>query len=323
MKIAKKLLVGAAASILLLTGCSAADDGGDSTNGSDETQHLKVAVYGSGEESVIDIAEEQGWFEEAGISVEKVIIGAPPAVVASAQSGEVDIALVPSVLAARVIVEGVPLTIVGSVDGYPAEDKETYDANILFASPASNITSIDELEGATIAVSARGSLFEVVITNSLLENGVDPESINWVAMDFASSLPALEEGTIDAAPMISPMTADAMNRGMVPLGYPTSDFLGKVPVDYWVSSPQVIEERGDAIRAFRDATYRAAEWANENPDAVKELAIEIGGVDVAPEDVNAIYFPAEVDQAALEAMVSRMVEMGFLEENDATFTVLD
>lgn len=319
----RKILLGfaAGAAALALAACSGGG-GGESDGDEGGVEHLKVAVYGSTEESVIDIAEREGWFAEAGIEVEKVIIGAPPAVVAAAQSGEVDVALVPSVLVVRGIAEGVPLTIVGAVDGYPAENPEDYDSGPLLTSPDSGITSVGDLEGATIAVSARGSMFEVKITNLLLQSGVDPESINWVTMDFATSLPALEDGTIDAAPMISPMSEDAIKRGMVVLGYPGAAFFPEVPVDLWVASPDVIEKRGDAIRAFRDATYRAAQWANEHEDEVKELGVEIGQVDVDPQELKPMHFITEVDVDALERLNERMIEMGFL-ENRAEFVVLD
>lgn len=321
MRIRKILAASAAIAALALGGCSAGGGQGDDGGGG-AVEHLKVAVYGSTEESVIDIAEREGWFAEAGIEVEKVVIGAPPAVVAAAQSGEVDIAMVPSVLVVRVIAEGVPLTIVGSVDGYPAENPEDYDSGPLLTSPDSGITSVKDLEGATIAVSARGSSFEVKITNMLLQNDVDPSTINWVTMDFATSLPALEDGSIDAAPMISPMTEEAIGRGMVVLGYPGAAFFPEVPVDLWVAAPNVVEERGDTIRAFRDATYRAAEWANAHEDEVKELGVEIGQVDVDPKELKPMHFITEVDVDALGRLNDRMIEMGFL-ENRAEFVVLD
>lgn len=312
-----------AASALLITGCSGGNGGDGGDTGEEGTQKLTVAVYGSTEEAVIDIAEQQGWWDEAGLEVEKMIIGAPPALVAAAQSGEVDIAMIPTILAVRTIAEGVPLTIVGALDGPPADDLETYDSGPLLTSPESGITSMDQLEGATIAVSARGSSFEVSISSALLDAGVDPASINWVTMDFATSLPALEDGSIDAAPMISPFTIEALDRGMIPLAYPGGQFLQGAPVDLWLTSNDTAEDRGDALRQFRDITYRAAAWANEHEDEVKEMGIEIGGLDLDPADMKPMhFFEEDVPASVLERVNQKMNDLGFLDKT-ATFVFLD
>ncbi|MCB1273055.1 MAG: ABC transporter substrate-binding protein [Leucobacter sp.] len=327
MKIRKTLLAGAAIAALALAGCASGGGGGSTDNsgggGDAAPEHLKVAVYGSTEELVIDIAEEQGLFADAGIEVEKVIIGAPPALVAATQSNEVDIAMIPTILAVRTMAEGVPLTIVGALDGSPVGEGEKYDSGALFASQKSGITSMSQLAGKTIVVSARGSSFEVSITNALIKAGVDPASINWVTMDFATSLPALKDGSVDAAPMISPFDLQAKAQGSVVLGYPGSDFLEGAPVDLWLTSNETAEKRGDALRAFRDATYQAAAWANANEDAVKKLGIEIGGVDMDPADMKPMhFFESDVPVSDLERINQTLIDMGFL-DSKATFTFLN
>ncbi|CAG7610205.1 ABC transporter substrate-binding protein [Leucobacter soli] len=324
MKAMKLGLALLAASTLLLTACSGgAGSESPDAGGEAGVQKLKVAVYGSTEEAVIDIAEEQGLFADAGIEVEKVIVGAPPALVAATQSNEVDIAMIPTILAVRTMAEGVPLVIVGSLDGAPAGQGEIYDSGALFASEKSGITSVDQLTGKTIVVSARGSSFEVSITSALVAAGVDPSTINWVTMDFASSLPALKDGSVDAAPMISPFNLQAEAQGSVVLGYPGSDFLDGAPVDLWLTSTDTAEKRGDALRAFRDATYQAATWANANEDEVKQLGIEIGGLDLDPADMKPMhFFEADVPVADLERINQTLIDMGFLDAT-AQFTFLD
>lgn len=325
MKIRKTLLAGAAIAALALAGCASGGAGDNGNDGGNDAavEHLKVAVYGSTEEAVIDIAEEQGLFADAGIEVEKVILGAPPALVAATQSNEVDIAIIPTILAVRTIAEGVPLTIVGALDTVPAGQGEKYDSGALFASEKSGITSMSELTGKTIVVSARGSSFEVSITAALIAAGVDPSTINWVTMDFASSLPALKDGSIDAAPMISPLNLQAEAQGSVILGYPASEFLDGAPVDLWLTSAETAEKRGDALRAFRDATYQAAVWANAHPDEVSALGLEIAGLDLDPADMTPMYFyESDVPVADLERINQTLIDMGFL-DTTAEFTFLD
>lgn len=314
------LIAGAA---LLLTGCSSSEPAGEADAGSSsEVQSLTVAVYGSGEEGVIDIAEEQGYFDEVGIEVEKVIIGAPPAVIAATQAGEVDIAMSPVIPGLTAMANGVPLVIVAGVDGFPAENAQDYDAGPVMVNPDSGFADFGDLEGATIAVPARGAMYEVVITAVLEDEGVDPSSINWVTMDFGAALDAVVAGDIDAAPSLPALDAGARANGLVELGFPGSAFTGEGPIDLWVTSPETAESKQAAVQGFHDAVMRAADWGNENVEEVKELALEISGLELSVDEIKPIHFETSVNVEALERMSKRLVALGFIEQ-EPELTILD
>lgn len=321
----KSLSISAAALgvILALSGCSSSNPSeAENPGAAGALTPLTVAVYGSGEEGVIDVAEREGYFEEAGIVVEKQIIGVPSAVLAATQAGEVDIAMTPVIPGLTAMANGVPLVIVGAVDGYPAENPSDYDSGVIVTSPESGITTLEGLAGATISVPARGAMFEVVVTSALVDAGVDPSSINWVTMDFGASLDSVASGDVDAAPMTPPLDAQAREMGLIELGNPGSMFTGVGPVDLWVAAPQTIEEKGDAIRAFRDAMNRAAQWGNEHPEDMKELSVEISGLDLDPAEVKPIWFETSVNEESLRDAGARLVELGFL-EREPELTILD
>lgn len=321
----KSLSISATAlgAVLLLAGCSSSGGAAPEASGDAEGPvALTVAVYGSGEEGVIDIAEREGYFEEAGITVEKMVIGAPPAVIAATQAGEVDVAMTPVIPGLTAMANGVPLVIVGAVDGFPAENAADFDSGVIVTNPESGITDLEGLAGATISVPARGAMFEVVITSALVDSNVDPSTINWVTMDFGASLDAVANGDVDAAPMISPLDAQARDMGLIELGNPGSMFTGEGPVDLWVSSPATVEAKGDAIRAFRDATFRAGQWGNDNPEEMKQLSVEISGLDLDLADVKQIWFETSINEKNLRASAARLVELGFI-ESEPELTILD
>lgn len=296
---------------LALTSC-AADAPQSSEGDAAETVDLKVAVYGSGEEALIDIAEREGLFEEAGLNVEKVLVGAPPAVVAATQAGEVDIAMNPTIPTLTALGTGIPLEILGPISGYPAADAVDYDQMVILGDPDRGFDSMADLDGANIAVPARGAMFEVIIAASLEDNGIDPESINWIAMDFGAMIDALANGTVDAAPAGPALQPAALDAGLAVIGNPALEFVGAGATDLWITSNESAANNGDALRAFRDAVNEASVWANENVDEIKQMSIDITGYDLELDDVYPIYFMTEVNAEQLAEQGQRLVDLGFL-----------
>ena len=300
--------------VAALSGCSSTPTATTTTTAPKEVTNLTVAVYGSTEEAIIDIAKEKGWLAEAGISVEKKVVGPPPAMVAAVAGDQVDLAMIPTIPYINAASNGVPIQIVGAVDGLPETDPSSADSGSIIANPKSGIKGFADLEGKTISVPARGGLFEVIVTGALEGAGVDPTSIKWVEMDFGAALQAVEKGTIDAAPMISPLDAKAIADGMVVIGHPQTEFFGPGGlIDVWVTSDNTASKKADAIRAFRDVMYKAGAYGNENPDEVKQLGIDIMEVDLTIDKITNVYYFSEFSTESIEKVNAKMIDLGFLE----------
>ena len=278
-----------------------------------EITTLSVAVYSSTEEAIIDIADQQGWLAEAGIAVEKQVVGPPPAMIAAVAGDQVDLAMIPTIPYLNAASNSVPIQIVGAVDGLPEQDPASADSGSIIANPASGITDFAGLAGKTISVPARGGLFEVIVTGALKSAGVDPSSVKWVEMDFGAALQAVESGDIDAAPMISPLDAKAVADGMTVIGHPQTEFFGPGGlIDVWVTSDNTATAKHDAILAFRDAMYRAGQYGNEHPDEVKQLGIDIMGVDLTIDQITNVNYVPAFDVASIEKINTSMIDLGFL-----------
>jgi NitT/TauT family transport system substrate-binding protein len=278
-----------------------------------EVTTLKVAVYGSTEEAIIDIADQQGWLADAGLAVEKQVVGPPPAEIAAVAGDQVDVAMIPTIPYLNAASNSVPIQIVGAVDGLPETSPESADSGSIVVNPKSGITDFAGLKGKTISVPARGGLFEVIVTGALKAAGVDPASVKWVEMDFGAALQAVESGDIDAAPMISPLDAKAIADGMVVIGHPQTAFFGPGGlIDVWVTSDNTATAKHDAILAFRDIMYRAGQYGNEHPDEVKQLGIKIMGVDLKPEQITNVNYVPSFDVKAIEKINQSMIDLGFL-----------
>lgn len=302
-------LLAAGALVAAMTGCSSAAE-----PAAGEPTVLKVAVYGSTEEAIIDIAQEKGWLEEAGIKVEKQVVGPPPAEIAAVAGDQVDLAMIPTIPYLNAASNDVPIEIVGAVDGLPEKDPASADSGSIVANPKSGITGFGDLAGKTISVPARGGLFEVIVTGALKNAGVDPASVNWVEMDFGAALQAVEDGTIDAAPMISPLDAKALADGMVVIGHPQTEFFGPGGlIDVWITSVSTADKKHDAIAAFRDVMYRAGAYGNEHIDEVKNMGIKIMGVDLTTDQITNVNYVPSFEASTIANINKSMIELGFLD----------
>ncbi|MEJ1090907.1 ABC transporter substrate-binding protein [Microbacterium istanbulense] len=309
-------IAAAAAAVLALTACSS---GTDAPAADGELTTLKVATIGLVSDGALLLGDEQGFFEEEGLRIETSVVANPPAGLAAAQSGQVDIAYAPSIPLLNALASGVPLTVVAPADGYvegasELDDPASVDDTGLYASADSGITEVAELEGATIAVPARKAQLEVVIADSLQRAGVATESVNWVVLDFTSAVAALANGTVDAAGLVSPFTAEAEAGGSTFIDAPSVGFFEEGAVGLWTAGENTVSGKADAIAAFQRAVAKSNAYANENPDEAIQAGIDYTSSTLAVDQIKLPFWPAEVAPIDLERVNEKLVALGFLPE---------
>ncbi|MHA3683008.1 ABC transporter substrate-binding protein [Leucobacter sp. HY1908] len=307
------------AAALVLAGCSGgASDGGDA--GGDGLTKLKVATIGLTSDGSLINGIEKGFFEEEGLEIETSIVANPPAGLAAAQGGQIDVAYSPSIPLMNALSQGVALYVVGAADGaqpgvLDEEDLTQFDDTGLFAGKDSGITSIKDLAGKKIAIPARKAQLEVVIADLLEQEGINPDTgVEWVVLDFTSAVAALKSGNVDAAALVSPFTSEAEEQGSQQIAAPSVAFFGEGAVGLWVSGKPVIEQKPDAIAAFQRAVKKSNEYANEHPEESIEAGLKYTDSKLSVDEVVVPYWPLEVAPRDLENVNDKMVKLGFLEK---------
>lgn len=307
----------AAAGVLALTACTSAPADTSSDAGEGELTTLKVATIGLVSDGALLLGEKQGFFEDEGLQLETSVVANPPAGLAAAQSSQVDIAYAPSIPLLNALASGVPLKVVAPADGYIAgaadvEDPASVDDSGLYASADSGIESIEDLEGATIAVPARKAQLEVVISDALDRAGISPASVEWVVLDFTSAVAALKSGTVDAAGLVSPFTSEADAAGAVFLAAPSVGFFEEGAVGLWTAGESTVNAKADAIAAFQRAVTKSNAYANEHPEDAIQAGLDYTGSTLTVEDIKLPFWPAEVAPIDLERVNEKLVKLGFL-----------
>ncbi|WP_411719719.1 ABC transporter substrate-binding protein [Mycetocola sp.] len=262
------MTVGIASVIALtLSACSAATTPEAAPEASKDLTTLKVVTGNAAADAALQMGIDEGLFEDEGLEIELSLQPNPPAAIASLQGGQIDVAFAPNIPMLNAMSQGLKLEIIAPAYGYPDEaldsdDPSQFDDTAIIASPASGITDIRDLDGKTISVPARKAQLEVIVTGALKDAGVDPSSINWVTLDFVSSLEALKNGTIDAAGLITPFMDEAERLGMPNLGSPGLAFAEKGAAGVWLTSSAIADSKRDAIAGFQRAMLKSNATGN-------------------------------------------------------------
>jgi NitT/TauT family transport system substrate-binding protein len=242
------------------------------------------------------VAQEQGFFKKRGIDVEFIATNSsgnnPPALV----SGSVEIGgpTMPTLLQAND--GGLDLVVIAGGGVYPL------DGDILVARPESGIEKTTDLKGKKVGVPGLGALLHVMLRKSLKDNGIDPNSVQYVEVSFPQAADALKSGSIDAYPAQSPFTARILQSGA---GKAVQNWLQKTPdgtlTVVYATTRDWANKNRQTVTAFRDGMKEAATFIKANTDGANQaistytklpaqlvatIKIPEMSVDVSPEQVK-------------------------------------
>lgn len=300
---------------LALAACGA---GSDDAPASGDSATLKVGTIGLTSDAAIELAKSKGYFKDEGLVVETSVVANPPAGVAAAQSGQLDLTYTPSIPMLNALSQGVPLKIVAAADGYvdkalDQDDLTRIDDTALIIGKDSTITSPAELEGKTVSVPARKAQMEVTITRSVQQAGGDPSKINWIVLDFSSAVQSLAQGRIDAAGLVAPFNSKAVSAGGTVLSSPGVEFFERGAIGLWVAGESTATKKDEQLLAFSRAISKANAYANEHHDEAHEVAAKL--TDTPLEIIKnsaATFWPTEVRFEDIQRVNTRLAELGFL-----------
>jgi ABC-type nitrate/sulfonate/bicarbonate transport system substrate-binding protein len=284
----------------------------------DGTTTLKVGTIGIGSDAGIRLAADKGYFKEQGLNVEISVIANPPAGIAAAQSGQIDLTYTPSIPLLNALSQNVPLKIVAAADGYKdgageSTDLIRVDDTGLLVQKASTITRPKDLEGKSVSVPARKAQLEVTVSKLIKDDGGDPAKVNWMVLDPSSALQSLNSGRVDAASLIAPFTSKGVSEGNQLLASPGVGFFQQGAVGLWVAGAGTVKSKEKALEAFKTAIYKANAYANGHTDEAQQLSAEITKTPLDVVKSGAVnYWPEEVRMEDIERANKNLADLGFL-----------
>ncbi|MFW3168743.1 ABC transporter substrate-binding protein [Geodermatophilus sp. CPCC 206100] len=312
-----------AAVSLVLAACGGADDaeepaatGSSESSGSAPAEQVTVQA---GVIPVVDVAvlylgQEQGFFEDRGITLNFNTGQGGAALVPSVVSGDYQFAFsnVISVMQARE--QGLPLQIIAPAASSTG-DPDFGINSIMVIDPA--IQDAGDLAGRRIGVNTLNNLSEVMAKVAVEAAGGDPESVQLVELSFPDQVTALSAGDIDAFVCAEPFCSIAEDAGARVIANPYDDLAPgeQIASSAYFSTEQAIAEDPDLFARLQEAIAESQEYAQENPDEIRAQLPNFTTLDPALiETLRLPQFNGTVTGDELAALADASVQFGVLTE---------
>jgi NitT/TauT family transport system substrate-binding protein len=234
-----------------------------------EKPDLTVAVVPATSGAGLYIAQQRGYFAQAGLRAKIVPVASGVNALPELVNGSVDIdegQWTSDVAAQAAGAARLRVLAPGNSGGTGLEEVVT--------PPGSAVTSIGQLRGKTIAVNALNGLAVLLTSNVLSSHGVPASSVHFVVIPFPAMGAALAAHRVDAAFMTEPFLSAAENgHGVVPLFDIDQGAATNFPIAGYVTTQAWAARYPNTRGAFAAALTRGQELAATSRPAVEQAMI--------------------------------------------------
>jgi NitT/TauT family transport system substrate-binding protein len=225
-----------------------------------KTEHVRIATYTQGSLTALPLvlAEELGYFKQEGVEVEIEEMASGAKAIQALLGGSADVASAFYELTVQMAAQSRDLTSFVSLARYPGY--------ALIAAPASRRTvrRVEDLKGATVAISSPGSPTDEFLKYVLARHGLVTDAASTVAAGSnAARFAILERGGVEAAVLSDPAVTLFLHR------HPNTPVLADVRDRAGVKNILGTETYASAVLTSRE------QWLRRNPDTARRLATAV------------------------------------------------
>jgi NitT/TauT family transport system substrate-binding protein len=309
------LAVGAAC-VALGVGCGGDDEepaSGGSTEQQAEAVTLKVGVIPIADVAPLYLGIKKGFFEEENLTIEPQLAEGGAAIIPSVMSGDYQIGFSNAVSLLIAASKDLPVQIISQgVLGGTNED-DAWDAVVV--PKGSDVKSIEDLAGKTIAVNTLNNIGPVTINSALEKAGVDYESVKYVEVPFPEMGAALEAKRVDAAFTVEPAYSGAVGAGGTAIFSSYVQTAPNLTVATYFASKQYIAENGEVVERFQRAIEKSLDYAAQNEAEVRAVVGEY--TEIPAEVTDKIHLPtwkSDLNEPTIQTLSDLSLKYGFIEE---------
>src|ERR671919_2228946 len=293
--------------------CGDDDDGGGGGEGEPAT--LNVGVIPIADVAPLYLGMREGFFEEEQLTIKPQLAEGGAAITPAVVSGDFQIGFSNTISLLIAASQDLPVEIISQgVLGGKTEEDAWADLLVLKDGP---IEEAKDLEGKTIAVNTLKNICEVTIKASLEEEGVAVDTLEFAEVPFPDMNAALEAGRVDGACVVEPFVSqgtgpDGQARGIDPFYVRTTPDL---TVATYFTTREYAEQNEDVVNRFVSAMNRSLEFAQDNPDLVREVLLQY--TEIPPEATEAITLPqwrTDLSEDSIELLSELSIKYGLIDE---------
>lgn len=220
--------------------------------------------------SAHELAEELGYFEGTGITLENVgyATGGPESLMALA-GGSVEIGSAATSAVLNSIIGGNDF-----VAAYPTQGINDQVQSIFYVLEDSPIQGIEDLPGKTIAVNTLGAHLDYTVREALHQKGLDQNAANLITVPGPQLDQVLRSGQVDVAAFgywQTTFEGAARQGGGIRAIFDDTDVLGEIAGGFTVLRHDWVEAHPEAARIWVEQSARALDYARENPEETREV----------------------------------------------------
>ncbi len=214
-------------------------------------------------------ADQMGYMEEQGITLELSSFADGPTIISAMESGSIDIGY---------IGDGAhKLCAAGNAEIIALSHISNGDAVI----GGPNVTTLEDLAGKTVAYAA-GTSSEVILTNALNSVGLTMDDITAMNMDPSAIVTAMLTGDVDACALWSPESLTVLEQveGTTKLADNMTFSDTSISLASWIAMPDRVESERDMFVRFVTALFKGMDYsADEHYDEVAEWVADLLAID--------------------------------------------
>jgi NitT/TauT family transport system substrate-binding protein len=305
------LLLLLAAFLVSTPGCGLLQGGTDADaapGGPLEKPRIKVAVLPTVETAPLQLAIKNGYFRDEGLDVHVDIAGSGQKTVEGMVNGEYDI--VYSTYPPLIQAHAKSIADVKIVAGNSYAAPRTA---MLMKAKNSTLQTAADVAGKKVAVTAKGTLADLMVKSAVDTQNVDYTKIQFVEMPFPDMPTALDRGQVDAAMMVEPfVTAAERAVGAIPLLDLATGPLNDLPFTGFGATAKFVNDHPKTVAAFQRGLGRAADESLDRTK-VEPLLPQFAKID---RDVAALtrlpVFRATLDPIPIQRVSKLMAKFGVL-----------
>ena len=251
-------------------------------------------------------AEAGGFFKQAGLSVEQVMLANSGAIASALAGGSIDVGLANPISLANAVESGLPFVAIAPSALFLA----AHPQSLMVVAKTSPIQSAKDFDGKTIALIQVRSMTQTSTSAWLRKSGVDPGGVKFIEMPFSAMLPALAGGRIDGA-----FIAETSLRGSADqtrsLGCPDAALAPEWYLNVWYTTKPWLAKNMPVARRFAQTIQRSAAWANAHQSETGAVLQKIAGL---PGDAVAkmtrTQFASSFDIAHIQPVIDAAIREG-------------
>ena len=305
--------------VTALSGCSLLggdDNEGESTStgsGGLEKSTITVSIMKTTDLAPFHLAMKEGFFKDEGLTIKKVDAKSGGESTTKLVGGEVDIAYSSYTPFFAAESKGAAKNL-GGIKLVADASSAGPGSCLVVAMPNSPVKSVKDMAGKRVAVTAKGTISDLLVNSTLKTNGVDYASIQWVPTPFPATAQALKENQVDAAFVTEPFITDTeRNAGAVPVFDTATGPTADMPTAGWASSGNFAKENPKTIAAFQRAMQKGTDKALSDRSLVEPLLVEFSGVDAETAKMATLLtFQSKLDATRIQRVPDLMQEFGVI-----------